>query len=95
MIKVVARMIVKEHHIEEFISCASELVSETRKEEGCIAYQLYQDVRNNKLLTFIEEYENQEAFDFHMKSGHFNKVFPKLVQFQEKEVDLNIYKLIL
>ena len=43
MVKVVARNLVKKDKVDAFIELAKELVEETRKEEGCIKYELFQD----------------------------------------------------
>lgn len=94
MIKVVAKSIVKDDKIEEFKSYAEELASETRKEEGCISYQLFQDVNNSKILTFIEEWESLDSLQNHMKTKHFVEIVPKLDVMKEKDSsELNIYRL--
>ena len=61
MTKVVAKQIVKENQIDNFISIAKELVAATLQEEGCISYALCQGTDDDKVLTFIEEWQNQEA----------------------------------
>lgn len=95
MLKLVAKFIVKEDRIEEFKNYAEELVEETRKEEGCISYQLFQDVNDSKILTFIEEWENQEAIDNHNNSKHITEALPKLIATLKEEPVLNINKIVL
>ena len=46
------------------------LIEPTRKESGCISYELYQDSTNPGRLTFIEEWESQEHLDVHLKTPH-------------------------
>jgi len=50
MLKLVAKFIIKEDKIDEFKKYTEELVTETRKEKGCISYQLFQDVNDNKIV---------------------------------------------
>lgn len=95
MIKIVAKFTVKEDKIEEFKNIAGELVAETRKEKGCISYELFQELNDAKGLTFIEEWENQDTLDCHMESKHFNEIFPKLAAIQEKDPDVIMYRLLL
>lgn len=95
MIKIVAKFTLKEDKIDEFKSLASELVTETRREDGCISYRLFQEMNNVKVLTFIEEWENQNALDRHMQSKHFKEILPKLAETQEKDADISIYQLVL
>ena len=53
MLTVVAKAIVKEEKIEEFKKYADEIIKETRKEEGNISYNLYEDSKNSNILTLI------------------------------------------
>lgn len=92
MIKVTAKHLVKEEKIKEFIHYAKKLVSATINEDGCIKYELFQDEQNPKILTIIEEWENKEVLDLHMKSPHFVELVPILNEFNEKDTDVNLYK---
>lgn len=93
MIKVVAKQVVREEKIEDFIAIAKELVEKTHQEDiGCLAYNLYQDTNNAKVLTFIEEWENQEVLDKHMASKHFNELFPQLGNLLEEPSEITLYQ---
>ena len=93
MIKVVAKNIVKKDKIEEFITLAEKLVEATNKnDEGCIHYDLYQDINNPQLLTFIEEWESMEALNKHMAADHFKEIVPKLGAFADGPTDMNLYQ---
>lgn len=92
MIKVVAENFIKINEVDNFKQNVIELIEETRKEEGNISYALYEDNSNKQILTFIEEWENEEALNRHMNSVHFKKIVPKFKMFQEKEGKINIYK---
>lgn len=94
MLKLVAKFTVKEEKIEEFKNYSKELVAETRKEKGCISYQLFQDVNDGKVLTFIEEWENQAAIDNHNNSRHITELLPKLMETLKEEPVLNINKIV-
>lgn len=91
MVKVVARNYIQEHKIEEVMELYKELVELTRKEEGCIKYELYQDEKDKKIVTMIEEWENREALEAHLKSEHFTRIVPMLGKFRLKETDMNVY----
>lgn len=92
MIKVVAKNSVDEDKIEEYLKLCKELVEETRKEEGCIKYEMYQDEKDPTILTIIEEWESKEALDKHMISEHFTRIVPMLGKFRTKKSDVNVYK---
>lgn len=91
MIKVVARNVAKENKITEVIQLYKELVGLTRKEEGCIKYELYQDENDPTIITMIEEWESRKALDEHLKSEHFTRIVPKIKKFMTKQTDMNIY----
>lgn len=92
MIKVVAKNYVKPEEVEKFKEYAAELIKETLKEEGNISYNLYEDTNNKHILTFIEDWKDNDALDLHMNSVHFKKIVPELSKLQEKDMEINIYK---
>ena len=55
---------------EELKSICLGLIEPTRKEEGCIAYELYQDTSNPGKFTFIENWQSKEHLDAHLKTPH-------------------------
>ncbi len=90
MIKVVAKNRINADKLEIVLSLYEELVNATRKEEGCIAYELFQDVEDSSVLTMIEEWEDRASLDQHMKTEHFVRIVPMVGKFVE-ESSLNIY----
>lgn len=92
MLKIVSKNVVKEGKVEEFKNLAKELVRESLKEEGCVAYSLNEDINNKNVLTFIEEWKDKEAIEVHNNSKHFTSIVPKLKQLKEGDSELNIYK---
>ena len=53
-LKVVAIAETSSDRVEELKSTCLGLIEPTRKEEGCISYELYQDTTNPGKFTFIE-----------------------------------------
>ena len=93
MIKVVAKNIVKKDKIEEFITLAEKLVEATnQKDEGCIHYELYRDLNDSQVLTFIEEWESMEVLNKHMAAAHFKEIVPKLGEFKDGPEDVHLYQ---
>lgn len=83
MIKVIAKSIVKEDEIQKYLELVKSMVIETRKESGCIVYELYQDVNNDKIFTIIEEWESLDALDLHKNSKHMSEIIPKINLYRE------------
>lgn len=93
MIKIVAKNYVKKDKINDFISMVTKLVQETnQKDEGCIHYELFQDINNPSILTIIEEWESKEALAQHMNAKHFQEIVPTLAAFTEKPSENNLYQ---
>lgn len=95
MLHVVAKKRIIEGYAEDFIETARELVTLTREEEGCIQYELHQDLKDPNILSFIEKWETPEALAAHMKSEHFTRIVPLLATFCTPESDFNQYKQVL
>lgn len=91
MIKIVAKNYIKNDKKDIFLKLAKELIIESRKEDGCIAYDIYEgiDVRS---LTFIEEWRDEKAIESHNNSNHFKTIVPKLAEFVDGEMDVSLYK---
>ncbi|MCT4564129.1 MAG: antibiotic biosynthesis monooxygenase [Maledivibacter sp.] len=92
MIKIVAKNKIKEGKREEFINAAKELIKKSQAEEGCISYELYEDIGDSHTLTFIESWKDKESIDKHNSSAHFTAIVPILGQFIE-EKDVRLYSL--
>jgi quinol monooxygenase YgiN len=51
----------------------SALLGPTRKESGCLAYELHRDPERPGKFMFYEKFKNQAALDQHVNSPHFKK----------------------
>ena len=89
--KMVVRRLIKEGQIDEVKKIYEELVTLTRKENGCISYRLFQDITNPRLLALIEEWKSDEALDLHLQTEHFKRLVPKLNELTEKKYDPEKY----
>ncbi|MDD3169818.1 MAG: putative quinol monooxygenase [Eubacteriales bacterium] len=93
MIKVVANNLVKEEKTGEFLALAKKLTEATNKlDEGCIHYDLYRDINNPRLFTFIEEWENMEALTKHFAAAHFIELVPQLGALTDGPEDVHVYQ---
>ena len=91
MIKIVAKNTVSSENKSKFIEIANELIAKSRKESGCISYNLYESV-DGKYLTFIEEWKDEKAIESHNNSEHFKAIVPKLGELTSKDMDVTLYK---
>ena len=91
MIKIIAKNPVSSENKAKFIETAKELIEKSRKESGCISYNLFESV-DGKYLTFIEEWKNEKAIEDHNNSDHFKSIVPKLGELTSGEMDVVLYK---
>ncbi|WP_066249865.1 putative quinol monooxygenase [Neobacillus drentensis] len=92
MIRVVAKGKLKQGvKLEEYLTLARELVTETNKEEGCISYALHEDINDPTIVTMIEKWVDEEAIEQHNSSEHVRRIVPGLRELRES-TEINLYK---
>lgn len=89
--RIVAKRLIKDGKIDEVIKIYEELVALTRQENGCIAYALCQDVDNPRLLAVIEEWQDIDCLEKHMRAEHFVRLVPKLYDLTEEKFNIEKY----
>ena len=76
MLKLIAEDFIHLDKIETVLPLYQALIAHTRLESGCLAYDLYHDLKNPGHFVFIEAWENREALDAHVQSEHFQRLVP-------------------
>lgn len=56
---------------EEALDLIADLVEASNKEEGMIEYRAAVDVLDENTVRFFEQYEDQQAFEAHSQTEHF------------------------
>ncbi|HEY9041281.1 MAG TPA: putative quinol monooxygenase [Rheinheimera sp.] len=69
MLTLVAEIVAEPGAAKQLKPLLDRLVGQTRKEYGCISYELYQESETHFLM--FEEWFDQAALDKHMASVHF------------------------
>jgi len=75
-----ARITVKPEAVEQFLSYAHVIIKASNLEQGCLVYNLYQEVGKPTSFIFYEVYENQEAVDFHNSTNHFKTFIGQITE---------------
>lgn len=70
-VTVVAKIVAKKEFIVPVKSELLELVSPTRREEGCIEYRLHQDNADPATFIFFETWQSLDCLEKHMLTAHF------------------------
>jgi quinol monooxygenase YgiN len=69
---IVATLTAKPEYKEDVLKAIKTVVDATRKEQGNIFYDVFEDVNNPLKFVFIETWKSQAAINSHNKSAHFN-----------------------
>jgi len=67
-----------------------EMIALTKAEDGCIAYDLYEDADGAGGIVMVELWESKEALDKHMQSEHFTRLVPAAAVYQEAPPNVRI-----
>jgi quinol monooxygenase YgiN len=93
-LRVVARIKAKTDKIGEVLELLRGLVEPTRKEVGCLRYELLQNRKDPTDFTFIEEWKTDSSFDSHSTTTHIQAVGPKLKEIVVEAPDIRIYSVV-
>jgi quinol monooxygenase YgiN len=84
---VLARFLAKEGKDRDLLEAMHKLMEPTHKEPGYIRYELNQNFDNPRIITYVEKFKDQAAFEVHKNAPYivdfFQNVAPKLVEQQE------------
>jgi autoinducer 2-degrading protein len=62
---------IKADRMDEFMTMIKTNAEESRKESGCIRFDVLRDQGNANKFWFYEVYENPAAVDFHKTQAHY------------------------
>jgi quinol monooxygenase YgiN len=82
---VIAHFTAKPGKREELSAFLQTLVEPTRREPGCLRYELNQDLDDPDTFSFVETFANQQGFDAHCKMPYIDKLFEMLPKLVDKQ----------
>ena len=85
MIKVIAHFYIKPELVEKTDGLFKELVEKSRKDKGCISYELFEVEGDTGHMVFIETWKDKSALDSHSKTEHFVRIINELTKMSYKE----------
>jgi quinol monooxygenase YgiN len=77
MIRIMARITAKTESVTAVGQVLEALVLSTRKESGCISYELLHNDENPTEFVTVEAWVDQAAADLHMTTPHIAEAFAK------------------
>ncbi|WP_301357818.1 putative quinol monooxygenase [Enterococcus spodopteracolus] len=92
MIIINAKFTIKEAKRAEFLDEATQLIEATRKEDGCLSYQLYESTEQVNVFLMVENWRDEQAIEGHNQSPLLQQLFKNMPEYAEKETELNVAK---
>ena len=74
---------VKKGEEKAMVEAAKPCIAATRKEKGCVAYELQQDLEDPTKFTFYEKWKGPEALKEHMAAEHTKKLLGTVAKIAE------------
>jgi len=93
-LRVIARVKARPGKVNELLSVLGSLVEPTRKEPGCLSYELLQNNEDPTEFTLIEEWQNNTALESHFATKHFKDALVKLPNLVAAEPDIRRYHMV-
>jgi quinol monooxygenase YgiN len=90
-VRVLAGVVALPEKIEEVESLLHALIKETRKEAGCVQYELLQNRDDPAEFTFVEEWEDDSAIDAHFARAHMQTALSKAAHLLAVEPGIRRY----
>jgi len=70
MIFLIATLKIKPGSLAAIRHAVQPCIDATRREPGCISYDLHQSLTDEDTLVFVERWENRQALEAHFKTPH-------------------------
>ncbi len=93
-LRVVARIVARPGKIEELGALLRGLIEPTRKEPGCVTYELLQNKTDPTDFTFVEEWRSEADLDAHLQSAHLRHARSKLPELAAADPDIRRYTVV-
>ena len=80
-----------ESNREELVRTAKELVAASLKDEGCVAYDLFDSATRNDVLMICETWSDAKALAAHEATAHFSTLVPRLNELGELKLEKFVF----
>jgi quinol monooxygenase YgiN len=91
-VTVVATMNAKPGKEGEMKELLRGLLTPTRKERGCISYDLHENPEQPGKFLFYENWESKALLDAHLKSKHMAAAFPQIKKLSATEPVISLWE---
>ncbi len=92
-LKIVATIVANVVAKDTVYEVMKKLVVASRKEEGCISYDLYRDIAMPNKFVVIEHWKSQDAINIHNETDHY-KCFGVDVEGMLETVEISVLEMV-
>ena len=93
-VRVVACVVARPGKVEELRALLRGLIELTRREPGCVTYELLQNTTDPTDFTFVEEWSSEAELDAHLQSAHLRNARSKLPELTVADPDIRRYTVV-
>ncbi len=93
-LRVIARLVARPGKEDALRSLLMGLVAPTRKESGCITYELLHNKENSREFTFVEEWKDEAVLEAHFATDHIKNALAKFPELLAEDLDVRRYILV-
>lgn len=69
---------VEKQNYDQVVSIAKDLVAASQKDNGCVAYDLFQSTTRQDVLMICETWKDAASLAAHKQAAHFTTLVPKI-----------------
>jgi quinol monooxygenase YgiN len=89
----IVRFQVKEGQQKAMLAAAKPCVKASRKEKGCLSYELHQDIADPTKFVFYERWKSPRDLAAHLKAEHTKKLITAVGKLVEGKPEFGAYRL--
>lgn len=78
---------VSEANRAQVLDAAKDLVAQSLKDNGCVAYDIFESATRPDVLMICETWKDQTCLDVHQAAPHFTTLVPKIQELAEMKIE--------
>ncbi|HJI20350.1 MAG: putative quinol monooxygenase [Alistipes sp.] len=80
-----------ESNRDELVTIARELTAASLRDEGCVAYDLYESATRRDVLLICETWQDEASLAAHARQPHFTVLVPRLRELGEMKTEKFVF----
>jgi quinol monooxygenase YgiN len=94
-VNVVVKVTARSDTVEKIRAIVLELANQSRKEQGCLSYEVLQNLAEPEVFVLYEEWASVGHLDAHNKTPHFHAAVGQAQSLLGKPLEVGRYRTIL